>query len=147
MLKGITDRHREIIRRLVKGEDQTSIARSLGISPQRIGQLKRDPIFASALAEVRDVVEAKYVSERVTAMEVLEEAATEAAEFNVGMMRNEDVPLALRLKSCWDILDRTGNKAVEKHLSVHADITELITEAYNRRRQQQSCHADEGHGS
>jgi hypothetical protein len=78
-------------------------------------------------------------------MEILEVAAPDAARLTrdaiTGLIDNETVPLPLRLKSAWDCLDRTGNKAVEKKLVGVVDLGKLISDAYREK------HYGKGRGS
>ena len=89
-----------------------------------------------------------WVAKRANAMSILEDHATGAAQLCVDAVKgyvetiNEDgdkgyeiVPLGKRLSSAWDVLDRTGNKAVEKSVVAHVSLQDMIIDAYRKRQQ------------
>jgi len=51
-LINLTERHREMARRLVAGERQIDIARDMGINAPRLSDLTRSPVFASYVDEL-----------------------------------------------------------------------------------------------
>ena len=137
-LKKISSRHLDIIRRLIVGQTMQEICIDLGLSLSRVSMLKADPLFASAYYEMENKVTEGFIETRASAMEILENAAPEAARLTrdaiIGeQISGEDAPQGLRLKSAWDCLDRTGNKAVDKHLVGHVDLAELIGKAYQEK--------------
>ena len=136
-LKNLSGRHLDIIRRLIVGETAQEICLEMGLSPSRISILKADPLFASAYHEIEMRIADNFIESRASAMEILEDAAPHAARLTrdaiLGSIDGEEVPQGLRLKSAWDCLDRTGNKAMEKHLVGHVDLGKLIGEAYSKK--------------
>ena len=88
----------------------------------------------------------RWRANRLEAMDVLESHATKAAQLCVsavdGLVERLDedggvgydiVPLNKRLDSAWDVLNRTGNKAVEKKVVAHTTLQEMIIAAYQQR--------------
>jgi len=144
-LKTISPRHLDIIRRLIVGQMPKEISIELGMSQSRIGALRDDPLFNAVYQDMQYRVNEGFIEVRANAMQILEDAAPHAArlardaiingtiEYEDGVI--EKVPLPLRLKSAWDCLDRTGNKAAEKHLVGHVDLGQLISEAYKKKHQ------------
>ena len=47
MLKKLTPRHKDIIRRLIVAETPVEIAQELGMTPAAIYRLQNDPLFAT----------------------------------------------------------------------------------------------------
>lgn len=78
---------------------------------------------------------AEFLDVRCNAMEILQEAAPDAAKTVVGAFRNGEInskPIGagLQLNCAFDVLDRTGNKAVERSLVGTVDLGKLIAESY-----------------
>ena len=137
-LKKLSGRHLDIIRRLIVGQTIQEINIDLGLSLSRISILKADPLFAAAYYEMENRVTEGFIETRASAMEILEDAAPEAAKLTRDAIMGKEiggveVPLGMRMKSAWDCLDRTGNKAVDKHLVGHVDLAELIGQAYQEK--------------
>ena len=137
ILKALSPRHLDIIRRLIVGQAPQEISIELGISQSRISVLRDDPLFDAVYREMEHRVTEGFIETRAKAMEILEVAAPDAARLTrdaiSGKIDNENVPIPLRLKSAWDCLDRTGNKAVEKKLVGVVDLGKLISDAYTEK--------------
>ena len=136
MLKKLTPKHRRIIRDLVTGRDPKDIAEDLNISPATILKLQReDPLFKSEIRNLEVSVEKRLAEseERISVMEKLERIAHDAASFcgNVVNGKEQEVPLELRVKTAWDVLDRTGHKPTEKKVVGIANAADMIIAAYN----------------
>lgn len=132
------------------GETPAEISEELDITAQSISNWKSDPLFASELAEMEMKAESRMLdsTERVTAMAKLNAAAATAADLCVKAIEGqigegefvEAVPLNARLKSAWDILDRTGNsKKNEKAVDTLVDAASLIIEAYSKKHGSTEC--------
>lgn len=109
--------------------------------------LGRDPLFAETLAGMEGEVHDLWVGKRAVAMDILNDHASTAAKLCTDAVGGkvldaegdvEIVPLNKRLDSAWDVLNRTGNKAVEKRLEIHATLQEMIIQAYQQRNQSSS---------
>ena len=138
LLKTLSPRHLDIIRRLIVGQMPQEIAIDLGMSPYRISALRGDPLFDAVYREMQDRIMAGFVETRMNAMQILEDTAPQAAQMARdavidGKIGEEVVPVPLRLKSAWDVLDRTGNTGVEKTLVGHVDLGQLISDAYQEK--------------
>ena len=107
----------------------------MGMSQHYLRALKRDPLFQNELTEMEREISERFIEERASAREKLKAAEGEAADLCIQAVRGDidgtPVPMQLRLKSAWDILDRTDNKAPEKKLVMRVD--QLIIEAYKKR--------------
>lgn len=138
ILKALSPRHLDMIRRLIVGQSPQEISIELGISQSRISVLRDDPLFNAVYREMEHRVTEGFIETRAKAMEILEVAAPDAARLTrdaivSGKIGDVDVPIPLRLKSAWDCLDRTGNKAVEKKLVGVVDLGKMISDAYREK--------------
>ena len=132
MLKKLSDKHYEIIRRLVCGDSQTEICIMCDITQNRLSILKADPLFAQELSNRRKRVEEAFIASRVSAYQKLEDAAPRAADFCIDMLDAEGVPAHLKLKSAQDILDRTqAPKKGHVQPSNTVNAAQIIINAYN----------------
>lgn len=108
-IKDMKERHYEIMRRLVAGELQTNIARSLGVTDSWISIVIASPVFQVELAKLRELAnqDAADVAGRLTklapdAMTVLEKAIrAKGAEQTLSTMQQVSVAR--------DVLDRAGH--------------------------------------
>lgn len=141
-LKTIKTKHREIMRRMITCQPPEEISLDLLVSVEYLGMLGRDPLFVEVMAEMEGEVHSHWLGNRVKAMEILEDHASTAAKLCTDAVGGsvvdmdgviEKVPLNKRLDSAWDVLNRTGNKAVEKRLEIHATLQEMIIQAYQQR--------------
>jgi len=138
MLKKLTPRHREIIRRLIVGETPKEIGESLGMHPATIDRLQSDPVFAAELNTLEQRANNRLTdaAERLDALKILDLAAGESAQL-CRQVVGDNVPgvdgiaIDLRVKSAWDILDREGHGKVTKTATVN--ISDLIIEASRQR--------------
>jgi len=141
MLKKLTPRHRDIVRRLVVGQLPKEIASDLGMNIQTIVSLQSDPLFDSELRDTEREIKSK-LSERMDVMQKLEriaEAAANVVESAVdGMVDGVEVPLHLRMKSAFDVLDRTGYNKPNKTQVEFTNPAELIIKAYDMNHGQES---------
>lgn len=106
------ERHREIIRRLVAGEMQCNIARSIGMTEGRLSIICNSPAFKAELQRISGGADdnARDVSSRikelsVDAMTILENAILDP---------NKEVPIKLKTDIARDVMDRAGFGAVKK---------------------------------
>ncbi len=145
MLKKLTPRHRDIIRRLVLGESPSEISAELGITADQVNLLQKDPIFASELHDLeRKLIE--KMSEKEGAFAKMANAASSAAQLCVdvvkGVVTNADgtkevVGTGMRVKGAWDILDRTGFAKTSK-VAVVDDPAQMLLDAYAKRKAAQA---------
>jgi transcriptional regulator with XRE-family HTH domain len=143
-VKKLTPRHREAIRRLVAGENNVEVAEEMGISPQTVSNWMQDPKFLSELHEVEERALARLTDSeaRLDALKIIQDAAGKAAQLCSDAVENgtvgaDAISPTLRIRSAWDILDRSGYKAVEKQQTEIYDIADLIRlaeERYNKER-------------
>ena len=135
MLKSLNGRHLGIIRRLIVGQSHAEIARDLGVSQPRISVLLSDPLFDAKLTEMQERTMEGFLDVRASAMEILQHAAPDAAKmvveaFKTGRINDKPIGLKLQLDSVFDVLNRTGNKAVERSIIGAIDLGQLIADAY-----------------
>lgn len=143
MLKNLTSKHNEIIRRLVVGQTPKEISAELNFSATRISALQRnDPLFKSAIVALEQSVNRRIEDsmERLSVLKTLEEAAFDAAEYCHSVIKGEerDVSPDLRVKSAWDVLNRTGHTPVEKKIVGVLNAADMIIAAYKAKHGEQS---------
>ena len=61
---GLTIREREVLAQIKQGKSNASIARDLGVSKQRVGQIVRSLVQKNAMFEVENGVYAAVVRDR-----------------------------------------------------------------------------------
>lgn len=139
-LKHMTERHREMARRLVLGERQCDVARSCGISQQRLSDIVRSPVFMGYMQELSAMREQRTgdilqdVRRGATnGLGLLLRVLTEGTEENRGSSINTRVNVAR------DLLDREGSaprvgkrQAVRRDVGLHLtaeDLEELTRRA------------------
>ena len=135
MIKSLNGRHLSIIRRMIVGQPHVEIERDLGISQSRISVLLDDPLFYAKYQEMSDRTMEEFLEVRASAMQILQEAAPDAAHliveaFRDGTVNGKGVGPQLQLNSAFDVLDRTGNKAIERSIIGAVDLGQLIADAY-----------------
>ena len=135
MLKKITFRHKEVMRRLLVAETPKEIAEELNLATATINGWLHDPLFASTLTELEYNTKTSMLSAdgRVEALEVITESMKEAAVLARDTMGDAAIDRSLRMKSAWDILDRGGLKPTDKKLVGHINLSDLIIEARKQR--------------
>lgn len=135
MLKKITIRHKEVMRRLLVAETPKEIAEELGLVTATINGWLRDPLFASTLTELEYETRTKILGAdgRVEALEVITSSMKDAALLARDTMGDPLLDRGLRMKSAWDILDRGGLKPTDKKLVAHMNLSDLIIEARKQR--------------
>ena len=136
-LQKITVKHREIMRRMLTRQTTEEISLELTVSTVYLNMLKRDPLFIECLEGMEGEIHNHWVENRTKAMDILEDNAAESAKLCTdavgGIVDGIEVPLTARLHSAWDVLNRTGNKAVEKKVVAHTTLQEMIIAAYQQR--------------
>lgn len=146
-LKKVKSKHREIMRRLLTNQSLEEIALELQVSEGYLGILRLDPLFIKTMDEMEDEIHQVWLSKRAKTMDILEAHAPKAAQLCVdaidgvvGTLSGEliEVPITKRLESAWDVLDRTGFRAVEKKVVAHTTLQEMIIAAYKQRNNRQS---------
>ena len=135
MLKKITFRHKEVMRRLLVAETPKEIARELGLHPNTISGWLHDPLFSSTLLDLEYATKTKILTEdgKAEALDIIKETMKDAALLCRETTNDTSVDLGLRMKSAWDILDRGGLKPTDKKIVAVADLSELIIEARRQR--------------
>jgi len=136
-LKQIKPKHREIIRRMITNQSSEEIALELRVSEGYLAALRRDPLFNETLEAADAEVHSLWLEKRGKAMDILEAHAPAAAQLCVsaveGQVDGVEVPLGKRLESAWDVLNRTGVKAVEKRIIANVTLQDMIIAAYKQR--------------
>ena len=140
MLKKLTAKHKEVLRRLVVGQEPKLIEQELNISAATINRLQKDdPLFMSELEVLERRANDRITDsiERLSVIEKLEEGAHEAINFCRGVIkgRESDVSVELKLKSAWDVMDRAGHKPTEKKAIGVFNAADIIIAAYNAKKE------------
>ncbi len=110
----MTDRYREIARRLSIGQKNVDIARDMNVTKEMVSYVKNSPrvqehVDALQLASDEEVVN---VTSRI---KELCPAAVEVLKFGIN---DEETPLGMRIKASLAILDRAGHGPVSR---VHSE--------------------------
>lgn len=137
----------DIIRRLLVGQPAHEISLELGMSDVYLSILQKDPVFQAKLEEEQTKLHQRFIESRVDAMEILADTAPLAATIcqeavAVGSVGGTFISPSLRLKSAWDILDRTGFDGVRKVAVL--DLAELITTAYRQKHDKGNNNNEDG---
>lgn len=101
---------REIMRLIVLGEKHPAIATLVGLSPSRVMEITRSPIFRQHQKELQDRLDVIYTS---TVGDSFKRRAGEAADTIYNTMQRSECE-KLKVTCAQDILDRAGYKAPEK---------------------------------
>lgn len=126
-LKHMTERHREMARRLVLGERQCDVARSCGISQQRLSDIVRSPVFMGYMQELSAMREQRTgdllqdVSQGAsTGLDLLLRILTEGTE------ENRAASISTRVNVARDLLDREGSaprvgkrQSMQRNVGIH----------------------------
>lgn len=141
MLRKLTPQHRDIILRLVAGQPPHKIAIELGISSQTISNLRGDPLFAAELRGLEQSAKEKLL-ERITAMEILEQTAQDAAEvinagISDGSIDEEPISAKTRLDAAFKLLGALGldRSKTKKEEDSKESLADLVIDAYERGRE------------
>jgi hypothetical protein len=106
-LQHLKERHKEMARRLAMGERQIDVARAMGITPPRISDISRSPVFMEyvrELSELRDLDVKEAVRQGAIdgiryLLRILEEGTPE----------NMDSDVKDKIRVAHDFLDREGS--------------------------------------
>jgi len=138
-VKALQDKHHEVIRRLLIGQEVAGIAREMGMTTAAIQAIKSSPLIQQRLQVLqgaRDLV-AVDVSKRI------KDLAPKAVDLLERIIEGteEGATVSLRAKVAMDNLDRAGNprQSYIKSENLHAflsrdDIEEVKKRAEERRR-------------
>lgn len=140
MLQKLNARHYEIIQRLLQGQSAVQIESEMQVTAVRVNQLRKEPLFASELAEqqqvlkwaIRDKIQAEAESALGLYSEVLDGAVA------IPELKPDEnrilVPIDARIRVAKDMLDRAGFAPVNKTVELKGDITDMIKEAYQKNK-------------
>lgn len=113
-----TDQEKEVMQRLLEGQQAESIMRDLGLEKRQYDSIVTAPTFSyefTYLSKHRD----RKLDKR------LENLSQEALDVVRYVMRNATSE-AYRLRAALEILDRSGHVKVEKRLQINADAEAII---------------------
>lgn len=123
----LRERHDEILRRILLGQENTKIAKELGITPQTVSNVRNSELARAKLtimAQARD-------SDSVEVAKTIQEVAPKALKTLTTLIERtnstleEDktaVPTVHATNVARDILDRAGHGAVNKSLSLTKEL-------------------------
>lgn len=129
--------HHEIIRRLLLGQKSKEIAEDLKISPVLVSYTKNSALGKRHLELMQGAIDRETVDVRVRIKQM---AATAAKVLDLAM--SEDQPMALRVKSATEVLDRAGHVKVIKTENLHAHLTAEDIEAIKQRAREEGVVVD-----
>lgn len=133
------ERHREIARRLVAGDRQIDIARSMGMTEGRLSIIVNSPLFMLYLQELSAKADdqAADIQGRLSKLAVSSMTVLENAIHGTGDMK-EGVSPGLKTRIAQDVLDRAGYGAVQKTASLTAVLTAEDIEKLKKRRNRET---------
>ena len=120
-LRTLSPRHKEIARLLVQGRTAKEISARVGISAERIYQIKSEAIFQAYLRKVEAGAEENTIDVR----KAIQEAAPRALEVLETLMETANAD-SVKYRAASDLLDRAGFGAIEKKATL--DLNKLLTE-------------------
>lgn len=137
-LKKLKDKHYRAMTLLLAGRPRHEVAELMDVDPVSITNWTNDPLFQEALESFRDDLYGRVVDHQAEALSILAGASPEAAQLCVNIMSGNvdgiEIPTKLRLQSAWDILDRSGVKPVQKTITGHINLSDLVKDAYLAKR-------------
>ncbi len=121
IIKRMLPRYRDLMRRLVCGQERKQIMREMDMSSANYTVIIGSPLFKAELHKM-EVELNKQVLDKLSTSKVedvvdrkLKEASPEAADKDIELMRSANLGISQR--SVFDILDRTGHKPMEHYLA------------------------------
>ena len=128
-LDRLLPRHFEVMELVLRGNGPSEIAQVMGMSPQGISLIINAPLFQDALTRRRDQMQKNQdegdIVASVKALEVLENAAVDAAKTHVSLLESSDPRVAAASANA--ILDRV----LEKKTGVQANVFVFDEKALN----------------
>ncbi len=103
-LKRISPFHKELAKRVARGDRNSEILSSMKISASRLSVLKGNPLFKSIVADFEDAFNDNFQQ----AHKALEERAVDVAEGLANIATNPNVPPNVRVNASFGIMDRIG---------------------------------------
>ena len=120
-IKRMIPRYRDLMRRLVCGQDKKFITREMNMSSDNYTVITGSPLFKAELEKMTKELD-KQVLDKLSTSKVedvvdrkLKDASPEAADKNIILMRSTSERVSQR--SVFDILDRTGHKPKEHYVA------------------------------
>jgi hypothetical protein len=121
VVRKIIPRYRDLMRRLVCGQERKHIMRDMKMSPANYTVIIGSPLFKAELAKMTIELD-KQVLDKLSTSKVedvvdrkLKKASPEAADVNIALLRSSSEKT--RQRSSFDILDRTGHKPTEHYIA------------------------------
>ncbi len=115
-IKRLKPKHLRILELLLIGKSQKEIALELSLSEYGISLIVNSPVFQNELArrraEQNEKADLAETTRRLTAREILDKSANEAANVQIRLLGSANE--AIKQRSAMDILDRTGYPKVTK---------------------------------
>lgn len=119
-MQKLTERHREIARRTLKGESQVSISGALGMTPQALHLITASDLFVNEIERLREKVEDEFVEKAGEPLDrarnLLTVASENAAATTINIMEDAELKPTVRLAAAKDILDRVGVTKKTEHV-------------------------------
>lgn len=137
--KRLNSRHREIMRRILEGANEVTIAEEMGMSRVAVSLVITSQLFREELLKL----EAKRDDGVIQRAETLSGEALDVLKTQMRSARSESV----RNRAANDILDRAGYSKIEKKLVGVVNAEEVIRELNRQRRENFNAKlAGEGRG-
>lgn len=130
-IKTISQKHREMIRRLLLGQSNIEIAEALDVTPQTVSNVKNSPIVQEKLEHMQTILDAETLDVSVR----IQQLSHDAVAVYQQLLHSPNSKEETKRMVAKDVLDKAGYKAPDKHL--HAHMTgEQIDEIVRRGKEQ-----------
>lgn len=103
-LKRVSNFHRELAKRVARGDTNAEILAEIKISPSRLSILKSNPLFDNVVEEYRKRLDDTFVQAHAR----LEERSLDVADELINCATNPVIDARDRIKAGFGILDRIG---------------------------------------
>jgi hypothetical protein len=123
----LNSRHREIMRRILEGSNETQIAEQMGLSRVAVCLVVTSPLFRAELEKM----EAERDDAVISRAEALSNEALDTLKNQMRSAKSESI----RNRAANDILDRAGYSKVEKRLVGIVNAEDVIRELNRNRRE------------
>ena len=125
---------RDILHRTLLGESPGEIADRLEMHPAVVGQITHSPLFQSELRRMQRSTEEKIVELKTRFLSMADRAVERLDE----LIESGNERIAQT--TCFDILDRAGLGAVQKHENKNLDVAKVVELAWRKKQADAAVH-------
>lgn len=128
----IRPRHREIMRRLICGQQQVQIAQEMGFTQSRLSIIVRSPLFQAALKQLENQIRDRVISSVGDVTDRLLTLQPKAVDVLESLMTDEKKSPNVRRGCARDILDLAASGRKKDHGDGMSEYAKLVDESYRR---------------